>query len=422
MIAALLAVLQSLVVGIAAARWIDPAAPPRRLLGTAYLLGSGICAFVLLALSVAGIRWTTATFTVAYCLVAIALWAPLLRRAAPAVEGGGRASLIDLGTLALVIAHGVYAWKAGGREWDFWAIWGQKARVFFTHGGVDWTFLVHPDHAFTHPDYPPLLSLEYVRLALLGGAWNESPMGLLSTLHAAAVLLIVRDFFAEELRPAMAAAATLAAASGALSNAGMADAPMIAYGTAALLSIRRGSMRTGAVLLGLAAFTKNEGLALIAAVVLGLVADGRRAARRSAILRLWPALAIVSPWLVLRAVHALPTDLATGALSERIRLAFSHVPELLRALAEFPPRHPLFWIGVAAALLVYARQLDRERFLLTVIVVQLGFYLAAYLVTPHDLTPHVGSSWPRILQHVAIPAAFVALTLTLRRFDESRAA
>lgn len=418
MIAVLLAALQALIVGVAAARWLDPAAPPRRLLGTAYLLGSGICAFLLLALSVTGVGWTNAAFTIAYCLVAIALWAPLLRRAMPAATKGGSASILDLATLGLVVAHGAYTWKAAGGEWDFWAIWGQKARVFFLHGGIDWAYLQHPDHAFTHPDYPPLLPLEYVRVALLGGGWNESALGLLSTLYAAAVLLIVRDFFAEELRPLLASAATLAVASGALSNAGMADAPLIAYAAAALLAIRRGDMRIGAVLLGLAAFTKNEGLALIAAVALGLVV----ASRRSAVLRLWPALAIPAPWLVLRAVHALSTDLTKGAFSDRALRALGNVPELARALAEFPPQHPLFWIGVAAALLFCARQLQQERFLLTVILVQLGFYLAAYLVTPHDLTPHVGSSWPRILQHMAIPAAFVALTLTARRLDESRAA
>lgn len=414
MIALLLAVTQFLIAGAAAARWLERDLPPRRLLGVAYLCGSGICAFVLLALSLLGIAWTPLSFTLAFCLVAIALWVPLLRRAAvpaPAprerAAGGGVALLVDACTLLLLVRHGAYALRAAPGEWDFWAIWGLKARVFFEHAGIDWAYLAHPDHAFAHPDYPPLLPLNYVQLALLHGGWTERGPGLLSTLFAAALLLVVRDLFAEEFeRPWLAALATLAVASYALTVTGTGDAPMIAYGAAGLLLLRRGSFRTGAVLLGLAAFTKNEGLALVVATAIALLLT-----RRRDVVRLWPAVAIPAPWIVLRAVHALPTDLATGNFAERATNAAARVPELWRALADHPPSTPLLWLAVAIALVAYARALHRERFLLIVIVLQLGFYLAAYLVTPHQLHPHVGSSWARILQHMAVPAAFVVLRL-----------
>jgi len=62
------------------------------------------------------------------------------------------------------------------------------------------------------------------------------------------------------------------------------------------------------VLLGLAACVKNEGIALLVSVALALLFAQRRNVRR-----LWPAVAIAAPWLLLRAT--LPQSAA--ALSRR---------------------------------------------------------------------------------------------------------
>jgi hypothetical protein len=39
------------------------------------------------------------------------------------------------------------------------------------------------------------------------------------------------------------------------------------------------------------------------------------------------------------------------------------------------------------------------------------FYIAAYVVTPNELRWHVASSWVRLLEQVAVPAGFVAVTI-----------
>ena len=420
MIAVLVTATQILIAGMAAARWLDPTITPRRLLGTAWLLGSGICAFILLALSLMGIVWTPMSFTLAFCVTVIALWVRCPANPTTALRAGcqpptaNRRSIaalaIDLCTLLLIVGHGAYALMVRGAEWDFWAIWGLKARVFLAHGGIDWSFLENPHHAYSHPDYPLLLPLNYVQVVLQQGEWSDRFLGLMTTFFGAALLLILRDLFEEELRrPLAAALATFAVASMAFATVGMADAPMIAFGTAALLTIRRGSLPLGSVLLGLAAFTKNEGLALMVAAAVALWAH-----RRSAAFRLWPAAAIAAPWLIIRAVHALPTDVVSGNLVGRALRSFARIPELARVLADHPPREPLFWIAIAAALVVYARQLQRERFVLVAVVLQLTFYLGVYLVTPYDIEWHVASSWLRLLQHVAIPFAFVALAFTAK--------
>jgi hypothetical protein len=419
------------ILGLPAALLLDRDAPPRRLLGTAFLLGTGIVALILLAMSVVGVEWTLLRVTIACCVTALALGPPASRRLAqrrPAAAGDGRSEtllgqpartpavpfVVDLATLLLIIAHAVFATLARVGVWDFWAIFGFKARVFFLRGGIDWPFLEHPYHAFAHPDYPPLLSLDYDFLALHHGAWDDRWLGILTTLFAAALLLIVRDCFAEELPPLLAAMATFGVASIALTQwIGMAEAPMIAFGTAALLLIRRGSPVCGAVLLGFAALTKNEGLALLVAVSIAMALS----ARRKEMLRLWPAVAIAAPWLLLRAVHDLPTDLASGALTER---AAHPVVEVLRTIAATPPAHPLFWIAVVASLLLglFAgdRSLRRERFLLIAVALQLVFYIAAYVVTPNDLHWHITNSWLRLLDQMAVPLAFMALLASGRFF------
>jgi hypothetical protein len=313
--------------------------------------------------------------------------------------------VVDGCTALVVIGHGAYASIVGGDVWDFWAIWGLKARVFFEHRGIDWRFLEHPYNAFAHPDYPPLLPLHFAHVTLLGGEWSERWLGILTTLFGAALLLVVRDLFEEELqRPVVAALATLAVASPAFSMIGVGDGPMIAFGTAALLTIRRGSLAAGGVLLGLAAFAKNEGIVLVIAAALAL-----RNAR--AILRLWPAAAIAAPWLILRAVHSLPTDIVSGALSERLA---RNLTELPGALAATLPDQPLLWLAIAITLAVFVRDLRSERFVLVAVSLQLLAYLAAYAVTPYDVHWHVRSSWPRLLPHLAVPLAFVALVLSAR--------
>jgi hypothetical protein len=429
----LIALIWFVVLGLPAALLLDRGAGWRRLLGNAFLLGTGIVALIMLGLSVLGMTWTRVGLTIACSVVALALGRPASRRlgrwrpavarqmfpARPARTPAVLAALFDGLTLLFVVAHGVYATAARVGVWDFWAIWGLKARVFFQRGAIDWAFLEHPYHAFVHPDYPPLLPLDYVFIALHDGAWNDRWLGILSTLFAAALLLVVRDSFAEELPRVLASAATFGVASIALSHwVGTAEAPMIAFGTAALLMLRRGSLALGAVFLGFAALTKNEGLALLVAVIGAMffaappAVEGARR-RWTPVAALWPSVVIAAPWLVLRALHALPTDLASGPVMERATKQFFDVFGILFTVA---PSAPLFWIAVVGSLLVFARSLRAERFLLTAVLLQILFFVAAYIVTPNELRWHVVNSWSRLLDQVAIPLAYMALLATGRHF------
>jgi hypothetical protein len=75
--------------------------------------------------------------------------------------------------------------------------------------------------------------------------------------------------------------------------------------------------------------------------------------------------------------------------------------------------HPLLWAGLVAALILAARQLAEERFLLSALLFQLFFYLFSFLVTPQDLVWHIWTSWARLLSLHAFCLTYLASALLL---------
>src|SRR5437899_2814276 len=118
-------------------------------------------------------------------------------------------------------------------------------------------------------DAPWLRSIA-VAFLLVIGEWNDRLPSLFYPLIAGAVLLLIQSLLTDELKSAhLAAFATLALASPiATPWIGLGEGPFIAFAIAALLLIRRDSVTAGALLLGCAALTKNEGIALIVATLI----------------------------------------------------------------------------------------------------------------------------------------------------------
>ena len=72
---------------------------------------------------------------------------------------------------------------------------------------------------------------------------------------------------------------------------------------------------------------------------------------------------------------------------------------------------PIVWVAALGALALAPREnVRREWFLLTIVGLQLAFYLAAYAVTPLDVVGHVNGSWDRISSHVTMLVAFAGVT------------
>lgn len=391
---------------------------PLQVIGETYLLGSAALAFLLMALSVAGIRWSRIPLILGMLIIAIVV----IRRRAPGERPRlGWANLLDLLTLMLIAGYVRVTTLAPPAEADFYAMWGAKAKQFFMTGGIDWRFLQDPLNLPSHVDYPLLLPLLYDVQALLAGGWpDERWFSLVHIATGVSALMVIRALLADEMPKLARAAATSIVMPLVFSPYyGLPEGLLVAYGTLALLFLRRAvrdddaaTARHGAVYLGLAASCKNEGMALLVAAAVALVL-----ARRRLIARLWPAILTVLPWLLLRWHYGLQSDLVqSGALGRLMDRVASPAP-LLSALRAVPLGGSVFWIATAVALLIGVRRLIRdERFLSIAITTQFLFFIGAYLVTPYELAWHVRTSWERIVGQLMPALALLALLVTVIRF------
>jgi len=370
------------------------------LAGTSFLLGAGAISLHLFALSLAGVAWTRTIVLVALLPLLIGAIFFARRSAAVSSYDGLRLSPVDLLLPVAIGAYAVFALYAPPYEWDFYGVWGTKARWFFDARGIDWTFL---KTNASHPDYPLLLPLLFDFTAIVTGGWNDLAFGWIYVALCASFVLVARGH--------STALVALAVAFPAMNLwVGLAEAPVMAFGCAALLFLRRGEYALGAVMLGFAAWSKNEGVALIlaAAIALAFVA-----ARR--VVTLWPALAIIAPWIVARRVAGLTTDLGRGAVFGRVVERLQDPAGTLQALATAPPDQPYLWLIILAIVLIFVRSAwQRERFLLLALLLQSAALVVPLLATPFDLAGHAQFSLNRIPHQIAPAAAFLAAVLLIR--------
>jgi hypothetical protein len=418
--------------GIPAVLAVDRRVRAGTLLGLSFLFGAGIAAVILLSLSLLRVPWSSGSFAAAALpLELVLLWLAFRRwltdseaRVAPETGRFSPAGLaLDLLTLIAVIGHGIYATLAPIGQWDFWSDWGLKAEVFWFHRGLDFRFLTAPENLFASPDYPPLLPLTMDFFSLVRGAWEDRWMGLLFTAFAAALLLVARDLFREELGSrSLASLATLAVAGPALVLwIGLAEGPVIALGSLALLmwrrALRRGgsSWMFGSLLLGLAALTKNEGMALVIAAGVGLWIAGAGGGRRF-FFSLAPAVLIAAIWFVPASLHGLRSEHFSGPAVARLADRIAHPGPFWAAFRQARWSQPAVWLAALGALLLFRQSLPKERFLLTAVGLELLFFLFTYLVSPPPLSWRIHYSSERLVAQQTFTVAFLAAALLLRGY------
>jgi hypothetical protein len=391
----------ALITGLPLALRLSPSPrEPSSRVGEGMLIGIGVCAATLALLPWS--RWIVVT---AIVIVAAAAFRPRRFKLNP-----------NLLLLALLIGYALYATLAPPPEYDYLTNWGFKAKAFFEVRAIDWQLLGRSIDRNVHPDYPLLLPLTYDFIAVLRDGWNDAHLGIVHVAFAAALLLVIFERAMDDTRSRLAAAfiAIALIPFAATPWIGLAEGPFIAYATAALLLIRCGDLTLGAILLGLAASTKNEGLTLIAAVAIGLLCAGRK----RDVVRLLPAVLIPLPWLVARSLHHLPTDIATSGVVARIVEHASHPGPLFAALSSVSLGKPLYWIALVIGIAIASRTLvTRERFILAALGVQFACYLGAYLATPFDVAWHVTWSWERLVAHLTPALTYVVLVSLIARRD-----
>jgi len=419
MIAVIATVIGMTVIGLPVTLAIDRDVRRGALVGLSFLYGGGAVYLVMLLLP-----WRLPLIVLTLLAISAIAWSIARRsHSERAAEAGGAtpvspalrvlSAIADALTLLTLAGYAFFATLARPWEWDFAAVWGLKARVFFEHGGIDWRFLESRWNDFQHSEYPLLLPFHFDFVALLSGGWNDRWLGLLFVAYAGALVLIVREMTARELPSPFPALITLVMAGLACTRyVGMAEGPFIAFATAAILLLRSGRFVHAAMLFGFAATSKQEGLTLLMAAVAALVVARRW---RDAV-RLWPAAVIAAPWWIFVFEHHLRSYLATSGVLDRAITRLAQSWDFAMFLFTWTPDGKL-WIVILVAILV-ARGVDRRREApyLLLLALQVAAILFAYLTTPYGVQWHIATSWPRLERQIIPAATWLALLLLAKTF------
>jgi len=397
-------------------------------------IGIGLTSIVFLLLDVAGLASSPAIFSIDIALAVGLAW-QCFRLRIFSVEriNSDPAKAGFRWTWLLTIAFGVVLIIACVRlvqmatalpvgNWDAWAIWNLRAKFLAGPGGA-WRYALSPLLNNSHPDYPPLLP------AFVARVWKAA--GSMDTLAPVLTALV---FFAALIALLVSAVALLRSTASAL-LAGLvilsttsllvwapsqyADIPLAFYYLGAIALIFLSNSRAlffAGLCAGLAAWTKNEGIAFLVCLLIVFFAFTfwkRRTGNATTssgwlvigalpgiVLTLWFKFflaPVVDPLVTQRAsmlgrLHDVSryTEVARGFFDNLLHLGpgVAHPLVLLAVLGilvrwqvEKRYRLPL-WIATTALVLVFCS------------------YCAVYLMTPYALAWQVQSSFDRLILQV----------------------
>lgn len=325
---------------------------------------------------------------------------------------------IVLAALAVVIAgtgfvQALVAVPLGG--WDAWAIWNQHARFLF-RGGERWTALFDPALGFSHTTYPLLLPAAIARAWAYGGETQLAPW-LVAGAFTLSTVLVVFGAVSRSSGPVAGATATmLLVATASWRSWGpalYADVPVACLVAAAVGSVVAAGRGVGAThgefalagaLLGLSAWTKDEGLLLGAlfgswAVVL---AGSGRIRRRAVAFAAGAALPLAARahfqlTLAPTVPHAVSAGQPIGTLLGRLLVEerwATVVRELQRAVPGSDTWLPL--VALLAAALLGARWREILRSSALPALCAWGVFLVVYVITSADIHWHIATSASRV--------------------------
>lgn len=331
--------------------------------------------------------------------------------------------------LIVMIATAVLVRNAPSGQWDAWAMWNMKGRMLARSS--DWSKVFDPE--LPQPDYPLLLPACVARLLALAPGSGTAGPGAIAILFAASTVVVPAATLYAVSGPRTALLGALLAGGGPRlaqqAATQYADVPVGLYfatGIGLMLIARsyddRGSALLGGVALGLAAWTKNEGIAMV--VGGGLVfavalawEGGITRLRRLGGPVLAGALILMFP-LILLQTAAPPGYMATdGLVAKLVRLLdFDRWKVVASELASWsdPRENQAPWLLVTAVAVAGIRpRLRGGRFVLGTVSVCLAADVLAYLVSPLALEWQLETSLSRVLLQLW-PAAVIGAVSVVR--------
>lgn len=326
---------------------------------------------------------------------------------------------------------------------DAYVIWNLHAR-FLSRGGADWKNYLSPLLLWTHPDYPLLVPATIARFWTYLGTETVLVPGLLGGFFTfATVALLIFSLSFLQLRNQGFLAAIFLLASSPFINLGayqMADVPIgfFMLSTTIILTLKDyGALQNNrlTVLAGitcaLAAWTKNEGLLFVLAVVISritlyLTKRDIRHYFRETLFFSFGFIPIIAVLLFFKIKYSPPNDLMAAQT-----LSFA-VPKLLDISRYvlvgrwFLREITHFGNGVTVVFFVYlvlaGVELDERKIQPLIstgvlLVTMLCGHFFIYIVSPFDLNWHLSSSSQRLLIQLWPTLLFLAFLITRPLFD-----
>jgi hypothetical protein len=396
-------------------------------LGMALGMGATSCIYFLLLIAGLGTLPVVAVVD-GVLLVALAAANYRFRPAAPAAAAKSGLSWNWVFGLAALAAVGLFVAAfftasdlnpQGG--WDAFAIWNLRARFLTT--SATWRFAVTPYPTGGHMEYPLLLSSFIARGWVYGGAFSSAVPIAIALLAAVALIAVLGSTLAagRSLAAGLLAVCILlanpvffSAAPDQYSDLPLALFSLAAGGVFALGDDPRVLTFSG-LFAGFAAWTKNEGLLLAAALATALAVA---ASMRKAALFLVGALPVLALVLWLKLFVA-PADPLVGGMAHSLAQAASPARwmQVAGGFLKGAPWIPLVLLALAAALLRFVQPVRAAWIPLIAFALVLAGDFAVFLLTRLDLEWLLSTALDRIYLQLW-PLLVFSVFLLLRNPEE----
>ena len=272
-------------------------------LAIAFACGCVVLSTLMFVFTLVHVPFTRATLLIAMVVFACGVRWPRHRSAA---KSGGMAAALQAGVFALTAYGLLTARETCG---DLIYFWGPKGQRFYFAEAIDVPFLSFPHYQLMHPDYPPLLPLVYAFASSVahGFSWWGAIFATLLLLAATAFAFrgLAREALGDERASvyAMLLAALLAYGYARSMVAGAGEPMLLLFETIAIaaLTFRDDGEVIAAIALAGAAWTKIEGAAFVAIVVVAYALTRRRVVR--AAVAAIPAALLVLSWIIFAKAH-----------------------------------------------------------------------------------------------------------------------
>ncbi len=421
------------------------------LAGLSFAGGCGIVGMILFCASLLGIRpgWITFTFIAFATTITLAILyrrrkLTPIKRPRPLPRTWDFHTIIGALAVAAILAATanviIALLRPGIIDIDAFAIWMFKAKIVWLSALRPIpSALLDPSLSYSHQDYPlgfPLLAAQIYGLA------NVAAEHIAKLIVLPIYLSLIGVAYAsmrQMLRRADAAVVTalLAAAPVTVRHAGVPVAEILfvlqhlcclTLLLQWMLSNDRRYLIASAAFAVFAAFTKNEGLALLPLISLAMLAFSLARHQRKLLadwgISLLMSLLLLAPWLMYR--RYLPrTHEDYGGKLTHFSALLQHLGRLPAILPRYlsylfdPSQVGLIWIILIVAAIVGRRKFVRLPVMImwTILLCHLALYALTFAVTPWDVNILLPMIAPKLLMHIT-PAAAILIGLHLAGDDK----